>query len=77
MMISDKINRHDHGSYTEQTDLSSSVNVTGEEESKEIIVHKNLLEKNSTDVSKSERNIVNEIYRRTIPQTYQKILLWN
>ena len=59
-MRSDKINRHDHGSYTKKTDLSSSVNVTGEDESKEIIVHKTLLEKNSTDVSKSERNIVNE-----------------
>ena len=39
---------------------SSNVNVTDEDESKEIIVHKTLLEKNSTDVSESERNIVNE-----------------
>ena len=32
----------------------------GEDESKEIIVHKNLLESNYKDVSKSERNIVNK-----------------
>ena len=60
MMISDKLNRHDHGGYTEMTAPSLNVNVTDEDESKEIIVHKTLLEKNSTDVSKSERNIVNE-----------------
>ena len=35
-------------------------NVTDEDESKEIIVHKTLLENHSKDVSESERNIVNE-----------------
>ena len=42
------------------TALSSNVNVTDEDESKEIIVHETLSENNSKDVSKSERNIVNE-----------------
>ena len=59
MMRSDKLNRHDHGSYTEITAPSLNVNVTNEDESKEIIVHENLSENNSTDVSKSKRNIVN------------------
>ena len=39
---------------------SSNVNVTDEDESKQIIVHKTLSENISTDVSESERNIVNE-----------------
>ena len=43
---------------------SSSVNVTEEEESKQIIVHKTLSENSSTDISKPERNIVN----RTLSQ---------
>ena len=60
MMISDKLNRHDHGSYTENTAPSSKVNVTDKDESKEIIVHKTFYENNSKDVSGSERNIVNE-----------------
>ena len=34
MMISDEHNRHVHGSYAEETDLSSNVNVMGEEKSK-------------------------------------------
>ena len=59
MMGSDNLNRHDHGGYTEMTSPSSNVNVTDEDESKEIIVHKNLLEYSSTDISESERNIVN------------------
>ena len=45
MMRSDKLNRHDHGSSTEMTDLSSNVNVTDKDESKEIIVHETLSEK--------------------------------
>ena len=34
MMRSNQLYRHDHGSYTENTDLSSNVNVTDEDESK-------------------------------------------
>ena len=60
MMRSDQLNQHDHGSYTEMTAPSSNVNVTDKGESKEIIAHKTLSENNSKDVSKSERNIVNE-----------------
>ena len=60
MMRSDKLNWHNHGGYTEMIALSSKVNVTGEDESKEIIVHETLSEYNSKDVSESERNIVNE-----------------
>ena len=60
MMIYDKLNRHDHGSYTENTAPSSKVNVTDKDESKEIIVHETLLEHSSTDVRKSECNIINK-----------------
>ena len=34
MMRYDKLNRHDHGSYTEMNSPSSNVNVTEEDESK-------------------------------------------
>ena len=60
MMISDKLNRHDHGSYTGKTDPSSNVNVTNEDESKEIIVHETLSKNQSKDVSESERNFFNK-----------------
>ena len=60
MMRSDEHNRHVHGSYAEDTDLSSNVNVTDEDESKEIIVHETLFENQSMDVSKSKCNIVHE-----------------
>ena len=60
MIRSDKLNRHDHGSYTEMTSPSSNVIVTDEDESKEIILHETLSENNSRDVSESERNIVNK-----------------
>ena len=42
------------------TALSSNVNVTDKDKSKQIIVHKKLSENSSTDVSKSERNIANK-----------------
>ena len=64
MMISNNINWHDHGSYTKITAPSLNVNATNEDESKHIIMHGGLSENCSTDVSKSERNIVNE----TLPQ---------
>ena len=60
MMRSDKLNQNDHVSYTEKTSPSSKVNVTDEDESKEIIVRKTLSENNSKDVSESERNIVSK-----------------
>ena len=53
MMISDEHNRHVHGSYAEDTDTSSNVNDTDEDESKEIIVHETLSENLSMDVSES------------------------
>ena len=43
------------------TSPSSNNNVTDEDETTEIIVHKNLSENQSKDVRKSERNIVNKI----------------
>ena len=58
MMRSDEHNRHMHGSYAKGTDPSSNVNVTDEDESKEIIVHKTLSENQSMDISESECNIV-------------------
>ena len=60
MMRSDEHNRHVHSSYAEETALSSNINVTDEDESKEIIVHEKLSENQSKDVSKSECNIVHK-----------------
>ena len=60
LMRSDKHNRHVHGSYAEDTAPSWNVNVTDEEESKQIIVHKTLSENQSKDVSESECNIIHE-----------------
>ena len=60
MMRSDEHNRHVHGSYAEETTPSSNINVTDEDESKEIIVHETLLENQSMDVSESECNIVHK-----------------
>ena len=60
MMRSDEHNRNVHVRYTENTALSSNVNVTDEYKSKEIIVHKTLSDNLSMDVSESECNIVNE-----------------
>ena len=60
MMRSDEHNRHVHGSYAEETAPSSNVNVTDEDESKEIIVHKTLSENLSKDVSQKKSNIVHE-----------------
>ena len=51
MMRSDEHNQHVHGSYAEETDPSLNVNVTDEDESKEIIVHKTLSENKYKDVS--------------------------
>ena len=58
MMRSDEHNRHVHGSYAEETDLPYNVNDTDEDESKEFIVHKYVLENLSMYVSESECNIV-------------------
>ena len=58
MMRCDEHNRHMHGSYAEETAPPSKVNVTDEEESKELTVHKTSLENQSKDVSGSEYNIV-------------------
>ena len=60
MMRYNENNRHVYGSYAEETAPSSNVNVTDEDESKEITVHENLLENQSMDVSESECNIVQE-----------------
>ena len=42
------------------TAMSSNVNVTDDDESKEIIVHETLSENQSKDVSESKHNIVNK-----------------
>ena len=60
MMISDQLNRHVHGSYTGKTDPSSNVNVTYEDESKEIIVQEILSKNKSKDIGESECNIIHE-----------------
>ena len=78
MMISDQLNWHDHGSYVEKTAPSSNINVTDEEKSKEIILHKTLPENSSTDVSKSERkicqqNLITEQFRGRTRKYYYGI----
>ena len=60
MMRSDEHNRRVHGSYAEEIFPSLNVNVTDEDKSKEIIVHKNLSDNQSNDVSESECNIAHE-----------------
>ena len=60
MMIYYNLIWHNHGSYTKRTAPYLNVNVTDKDESKEIIVHENLSENSSTDVSGSECNIVKE-----------------
>ena len=52
-MRSDEHNRHVHGSYAEETAPSLNVNVTDENEPKEIIVHKILSKNLSMGVSES------------------------
>ena len=59
-MISDNLNWHYHGGYTEMTAPYLNVNATDKDESKRIIVHETLSENFSTDVSESKRNIVNK-----------------
>ena len=53
-------NQHLHGGYAEDIAMSSNVNDTDEDESRESIVHEPVSENLSMDVSKSECNIVNE-----------------
>ena len=77
MMRSDKHNRHVHGSYAEETDPSSNVNVTDEDKSKEIIVHETLSGNQSKDVNESECNIVHKTLSQKNHQTYQLMLLRN
>ena len=60
MMRYDEHNRHVHSSYAEETALSLNVNVTDEDESKEIILHETLSENLSKDVSESECIIIHE-----------------
>ena len=60
MMISDKLNQYDHVSYTGKSAPSSNVNVTDEDESKQIIVQETLSRNKSKDVGKSECNIVHK-----------------
>ena len=60
MMRYDEHNRNVHNSYAEETSPPLNVNVTDEDESKEIIEHENLSENKSKDVNKSEYNIVYE-----------------
>ena len=47
MVISDNLNWYDHSNYTEITALSSNVNVTDKDNSKQITVHETLSENNS------------------------------
>ena len=53
MMISNNLNWNNHSGYTEMTVQSLNVNVMDKDESKCIIMHENLSENGSTDVSES------------------------
>ena len=59
MMRSDNLNWYDHGGYTEMTAPSFNVNIKDKDGSNRIIVQESLSENCSTDVSESNRNIVN------------------
>ena len=72
MMRYDEHNWHVHGSYAEETAPSSNLNVTDEDESKEIIVHKNLSENQSKDVSESECSIFHETLSENLSQDVSK-----
>ena len=58
MMRYDELNQHVHSSYTGKTAPSLNVNGTDEDKSNEIIVHENLSENQSKDVSESECKII-------------------
>ena len=60
MLRSDEDNQHVHGGYEEDTAPSLNIKDTDKEESKEIIVHKPLLDNLSMDLSESECNIVHK-----------------
>ena len=60
MMRSYQLNQYNHGSYTGKTAPSLKVNVTDEDKSKKIIVHKTLSNNKSKGVIESECNIVHE-----------------
>ena len=59
-MISNTLNWHYYGGYTEKTAPSLNINAKDEDKSKGIIVHEGLSENSSTDVRKSKQKIVNE-----------------
>ena len=59
-MISNNLNCHNHGGYTELNAPYLNVNATDEDELKRIIVHEGLWENCSTDVRKSKQKIVNK-----------------
>ena len=61
MMRCGENNHHVHDGYEEEMALSSDVNDTDEDKSKNSIVHKPSSENIYMDVSESECNIVNEI----------------
>ena len=59
MMRSDTLNWHDYGGYIEMTAPSSNVNSTDKDESKRIIVQKNISRNCTTEKSESKRSIFN------------------
>ena len=65
MMISDTLNWHNYGGYTELTDPSSKGKSTDKDGSKCIIMHNTLSQNCSTNKGKSKRSIVN----RTLSQS--------
>ena len=66
MMRSDTLNWHNYGGYTEMTYLSLNVYSTDEDESKRIIVHKNLLQ--NCSAGESELKII--IVHKTLLHNY-------
>ena len=68
MMISDTLNWHNYGGYTEMTYLSLNVYSTDEDESKRIIEHETLSQNCSANKDESKHSIVNE----TLLQNYSE-----
>ena len=66
MMRADTLNWHDHGCFTEMTVPSSNIYSTNEDESKCIIVHRNLSQNCSVNKDKSKQSIIN----KTLSQKY-------
>ena len=73
MTRDDTLNWHDYDGYSEITALSSNVYSTDEDESKRIIVHKNLSHNCSANKDKSKQSIVNKTLSKNYSADVEKL----